>query len=44
MAALYSSMTDEELEELAGDQTALTDEARRALNGEMSHRGLSFIP
>ncbi|MBZ5535576.1 MAG: DUF2007 domain-containing protein [Acidobacteriia bacterium] len=44
LTELYSSMTDEELEELAGDQTSLTAEARQALNGEISHRGLSFIP
>jgi hypothetical protein len=43
LTELYSGMTDEELEELAGDLITLTDEARQALNGEISRRGLSFI-
>ncbi|MGB7621062.1 MAG: DUF2007 domain-containing protein [Terriglobia bacterium] len=43
LTELYSGMTDEELEELAGDLTTLTDEARQALKGEISRRGLSFI-
>ena len=42
LAELYSGMTDEELEELAGDLTSLTDEARQMLNGEISRRGLRF--
>jgi hypothetical protein len=44
LTELYSGMTDEELEELADDLTALTDPARQTLNGEISRRGLIFIP
>lgn len=42
LTGLYSGMTDEELEELAGDLTSLTEEARQALSNEMSRRGLRF--
>lgn len=43
LTGLYSGMTDEELEELVGDLTSLTEEARLALSDEIARRGLSFI-
>ncbi len=42
LAEAYSSMSDEELKELADDPAALTDPARTALENEMKQRRLQI--
>ena len=42
LSALYASMTDLELQEVGQDPDALTDWARKALQQEMSKRGLAW--
>jgi hypothetical protein len=41
LAALYSGLTDDELEKIDDDPATLTDAAQEALRSEMSRRGLA---
>jgi hypothetical protein len=42
LAALYASMSESELTQLAQDQRSLTEDALRVLESEFLHRGLQF--
>jgi len=44
LAETYSQMSDQQLEELAADNAALTETAREVLQAEMSRRGLTMPP
>ena len=44
VARLYAGMSDEELEELAGERLSLTEIGLELLGAEMSRRGLDFPP
>jgi hypothetical protein len=44
LAELYASLEEGELEEIAGDATALTELAREALRSEMLRRGIQALP
>ncbi len=44
LAALYSGMTDDELQKIDEDPASLTELAQQSLRGEMSKRGLVDLP
>lgn len=44
LADVYSSMEDAELQAIARDTGSLTDAARKALQSELSRRGLPALP
>jgi hypothetical protein len=44
LAETYSQMSDQQLEELAADNAALTETAREVLQAEMNSRGLTTPP
>ena len=42
LAAFYASMSEPELQQLAHDQGALTEQPRQILEAEFARRGLPF--
>ena len=44
LTALYSEMSDGELQQIAGDSASLTDVAQTVLSAELRRRSLDFPP